>query len=194
MRGLCPTRPGTRESPSCSPRAMTTRSSCSMLATGFPRRRSGTSISPRLTLPTKSGSGRSNPPAMRTEKRGIRRGRFLLAAARGRFGTRLPFVHPPSQILPADPVQGRSGVPISTLAGCRRGWPGGRGRPALDGASRRSAQHFAVLRFLPTVPFFRAFSMYSGAYGTLHDVSPTSTNTLPSFWAICMARSVSGCT
>src|SRR5207249_3012215 len=62
------------------------------------------------------------------------------------------------------------------------------------GATRRPAQHFAVLRFLPTAPFLWTFSMYSGAYGTLHDVSPTSTDTSPIFWAVCRARSVSGCT
>src|SRR5207237_8796922 len=97
-----------------------------------------------------------------------------------------------ARILGSPPFRTVVDAEITTLTGSKNGITS-RLRQRV-GATRRPAQHFAVLRFLPTAPFFWTFSMYAGAYGTLHDVSPTSTDTVPIFWAVCRARSVSGCT
>jgi hypothetical protein len=95
-------------------------------------------------------------------------------------------------------VDGSETTPLTRGQAGAKVWDGdtGAGKRRVNSGMRweRPAQHFADLRFLPTAPFSWTFSMYSGAQGTLHDVSPTSTDTLPICWAVCRARTVSGCT
>ena len=78
-------------------------------------------------------------------------------------------------------------------------WP--RGSMHSDSAPKRqtslrgdfdAVQHFAVLRFLPIAPRLSTFRMDSAARGTLHAVSPTSTETAPTFSAVSIAAVVSG--
>ena len=53
--------------------------------------------------------------------------------------------------------------------------------------SWNTCQHFIVFRFLPTRPIFSILAMYSVASGTLQDVSPIATSTLPIFLAVAFA-------
>ena len=57
-----------------------------------------------------------------------------------------------------------------------------------------AVQHLTDFRFLPALPAFSTFSMYSEANGTLHVVPCMSTWTLPSRLAVALARAVSGST
>ena len=63
-------------------------------------------------------------------------------------------------------------------------------RGAVGGAVEVSIvwllQHLAVLRFFPSRPAVSALSMYSVASGTLQEVSPTWTVTLPIFLAVAL--------
>ena len=55
-------------------------------------------------------------------------------------------------------------------------------------------QHLIVLRFFPTLPAFSALVMASKASGTLQEVPPRSTATLPSLRAVTLARFDNGLT
>ena len=55
-------------------------------------------------------------------------------------------------------------------------------------------QHFADFRFFPITPRACILRMYSTASGTVHAVSPMSTDTGPIARAVLIARSVSGAT
>src|SRR5262249_33579983 len=58
-------------------------------------------------------------------------------------------------------------------------------------ALRACNQHRADFRFAPSFPAFSIFAMYSAASGTLHDVSPMSTSTAPTAFAVAFAFLVS---
>src|SRR5215216_1999805 len=66
--------------------------------------------------------------------------------------------------------------------------------PDSRARARAGDQHFADLRFFPIAPRCCTLRMYSGAYGTLHSVSPISTVTRPIFSAVSIASALSGLT